>query len=50
MFDLFRQFLRFFRVYRKFWIAPIVILLLIVGSLIVVVQASAIAPFLYALF
>lgn len=50
MLDLIRQFLKFFRVYRKFWLAPIVILLLGVGFLIVVVQGSGIAPYIYALF
>jgi competence protein ComGC len=40
----------FLRERKKFWLAPIVIVLLVVGMLIVVVQASALAPFLYALF
>jgi hypothetical protein len=50
MFELLCQFVKFFRVYRKFWLIPIVILLLGVGFLIVVVQGSGIAPFIYAIF
>jgi Family of unknown function (DUF5989) len=35
---------------KKFWLAPIVIVLLLVGGLIVLTQGSAIAPFIYTLF
>ena len=35
---------------KKFWLAPIVIVLLLLGSLIVLTQGSAIAPFIYTLF
>ena len=50
MFALFRELIRFARIYRKFWIIPITLLLLTVGGLVVVVQSSTIAPFIYALF
>jgi hypothetical protein len=50
MLDLFKELLKFARVHRKFWMLPVVLLLLTVGGLIVVVQSSAIAPLLYALF
>ena len=50
MFSLLKQLLKFARVYRKFWILPIILMLLTVGGLIVVVQGSAITPFIYALF
>ena len=35
---------------KKFWLAPILVVLLIVGSLIVIAGGSAIAPFIYTLF
>ena len=35
---------------KKFWLAPIIILLLILGTLIVFGGSSAIAPFIYTLF
>ena len=44
------QLFKFMRVYRKFWLAPIIIGLLGLGGLLVLTQGSAIAPFIYALF
>lgn len=38
------------RVRRKFWLAPILILLALFGALIVLSQGSAVAPFIYTLF
>ena len=40
----------FMRVRKKFWLAPIVIVLLVFGGLIILVQGSAVAPFIYTLF
>ena len=45
-----RQILKFMRVYRKFWMAPIIISLLLLGGLLVLVEGSAVAPFIYAIF
>jgi len=41
---------QFLRVRKKFWLAPIVIVLLLLSLLIVATQGSALAPFIYALF
>jgi len=38
------------RVRKKFWLAPIILSLLLLGSLVVLSQGSAIAPFVYTLF
>ncbi len=46
----FRQFARFLRVRKLYWLTPIVLLLLLVGVLIVVGQSSSVSPFIYALF
>ncbi|HEV8615253.1 MAG TPA: DUF5989 family protein [Methylomirabilota bacterium] len=35
---------------RKFWLLPIIIVLLLFGALIVFTQGSAVAPFIYTLF
>ena len=35
---------------KKFWLAPIFIVLLLLGSLIILTQGSAVAPFIYTLF
>jgi hypothetical protein len=40
----------FMRVRKKFWLAPILVVLLVFGGLIVLTQGSAVAPFIYTLF
>jgi len=35
---------------KKWWLLPIVIFLVLLGSLIVLTQGSALAPFIYAIF
>jgi hypothetical protein len=40
----------FMRVRRKYWLAPILLVLLVFGELIVLVQGSAVAPFIDTLF
>ena len=40
----------FMRVRKKYWLAPIVLLLLVFGGLIILAQGSAVAPFIYTLF
>lgn len=50
MFDLLRDLWGFMKQRKKFWLLPIVLLLLMLGLLLVMTQGSAIAPFIYALF
>ena len=45
-----RELFRFLRARKKFWLAPILIVLALLGILIVTVQGTAIAPFIYTLF
>ena len=40
----------FMRVRKKWWLMPIVIFLVMLGTLIVLTEGSALAPFIYALF
>jgi len=40
----------FMRENRKFWLAPIVVVLLLVGALLLVAKGSAVAPFIYTIF
>jgi len=35
---------------KKFWLMPIVLMLLVFGGLVVLAQGSAVAPFIYTLF
>jgi hypothetical protein len=41
---------QFMREHKKYWMAPIVITLVLVGVLLVLAKGSAIAPFIYTLF
>ena len=50
MLELLRDFWRFAQTYRKFWMMPLVGLLLLVGTLVILANATAIGPFIYALF
>jgi len=40
----------FLRVRKKYWLAPILLMLLVFGGLIMLAQGSAVAPFIYTLF
>ena len=50
MFDLMKHLWLFLRERKKFWLLPIILVLLILGALIILTQGSAIAPFIYTLF
>jgi hypothetical protein len=45
-----REFLAFLRVRKKYWLLPTLVMLVLLGVLIVMVQGSVIAPFIYTLF
>jgi hypothetical protein len=45
-----REFWSFLRVRKKWWVAPIVVLLVTLGLILVVTESSALAPFIYSLF
>ncbi len=47
---IFRELWLFMRVRKKFWLGPIMLVLLLLGILIVFTEGSALAPFIYALF
>jgi hypothetical protein len=47
---LLREFWGFMKVKKKFWLLPIIIILVLLGALIVFTESSAVAPFIYALF
>ena len=50
MLDLLKDLWAFMRERKKFWMAPIIIVLLLLGVLIVLAEGSAVAPFIYTLF
>jgi hypothetical protein len=45
-----REFWAFLRVRKKWWLAPVIIMLLALGLLLVLTEGSAVAPFIYTLF
>ncbi len=48
--EFLRDLWAFLKVRKKFWLLPIIIVLLVFGVLIVLTSGSAIAPFIYTLF
>jgi hypothetical protein len=48
--DFIRDLWDFMRERKKFWLAPIVLVMVLLGALIVLSQGSAVAPFIYTLF
>jgi hypothetical protein len=50
MFEFVAELWAFMKERKKFWLLPIVVVLVLLGSLIVLTQGSAVAPFIYTLF
>ncbi len=48
--SIFMELWGFMKVRKKFWLVPIIIILLLLGLLIIFTESSAVAPFIYALF
>ena len=48
--SIIKEFWLFLKVRKKWWLAPIVISLLLLGALIIFTEGSAVAPFIYTLF
>ena len=48
--SLISEFWAFMRVRKKWWLLPIVIVMLLIGSLLVFAQTSVLAPFIYTIF
>jgi len=44
------EFLAFMRARKKYWLAPILVMMVLFGGLIMLSQGSAMAPFIYTLF
>tara|TARA_B100000674_G_scaffold147982_1_gene117287 strand:+ start:484 stop:633 length:150 start_codon:yes stop_codon:yes gene_type:complete len=45
-----REFWEFLKIRKKYWLFPIIIVLVIFGGLIILSQGSAVAPFIYTIF
>ena len=45
-----KEFWSFLRIRKKYWLMPILLVLVLFGGLIILTQGSAIAPFIYTIF
>ena len=50
MLPLLKEFWAFLRTRKKYWLLPILLMMLLFGVLLVMAQSSAVAPFIYTLF
>jgi hypothetical protein len=50
MLDLLADLWAFMRERKKFWLAPIILVMILLGALIVFTQGSVLAPFIYTIF
>ena len=48
--DFIKEFWEFLKIRKKYWLLPIIVVLVIFGGLIILSQGSAIAPFIYTIF
>jgi len=48
--DFIKEFWEFLKIRKKYWLLPIIIVLVLFGGLIILSQGSAVAPFIYTLF
>ena len=48
--DFIREFWEFLKVRKKYWLLPIILVLVLFGGLIILSQGSAVAPFIYTIF
>jgi hypothetical protein len=48
--EFIKELFQFLKVRKKFWLLPIIIIMVIFGGLIILAQGSVVAPFIYTLF
>ena len=48
--ELLKELWAFLRVRKKLWLAPIIIVMIVLGGLLIMAQGSVVAPFIYTLF
>ena len=48
--DFLKDLWDFMRIRKKFWLAPIIIVLVLLGGLILLAEGTAVAPFIYTIF
>jgi hypothetical protein len=48
--EFLKEFWEFFKVRKKYWLLPVIIVLVVFGGLIILSQGSVVAPFIYTVF
>lgn len=48
--DILKELWAFLRARKKLWLAPIIVVMLVMGGLLILAQGSVVAPFIYTLF
>jgi len=48
--EFLRELIQFLKVRKKFWLLPIILIMVIFGGLLILAQGSVVAPFIYTLF
>ena len=48
--DFLAELWRFIRTRRKFWLIPVLVMMVVLGGLVVLTKGSAVAPFIYTMF
>jgi len=48
--EFLKEFFEFLKIRKKYWLLPIVFVLVLLGGLIILSQGTAIAPFIYTMF
>ena len=48
--SIFKEFWDFIKARKRYWLAPIIIMLVVLGLVVIFAQTSAVAPFIYTLF
>ena len=48
--SFFRELWMYFKMRRKFWLLPTMVMLVVFGGLVILTQGSAVAPFIYTIF
>jgi len=50
MISIFKELFAYMSARKKWWLAPIIIVLVVFGGLLILAQGSAVAPFIYTIF
>ena len=48
--ETFKEFWIFIKTRKKYWLIPLIVLLLLIGTIVVLTAGSALAPFIYSIF